>query len=96
MVKVSSLKFQMSNMQQFSQLNQPTNQDRGDSVPILRTLKVYTKKLNKTSYHMATFNEPLCSAENHVENLPQHIIEEPASSNMLIGKAGENSLVGGN
>ena len=46
---------------------------------MLRTLKVYTKKLNKTSYHMATFNEPLCPADSQVQNLPQHIIEEPAA-----------------
>jgi len=39
-------------------------------------LKVFTKKMNKVQYCLATFNEPLC--QEGVNALPAHIIEEPA------------------
>jgi hypothetical protein len=38
-------------------------------------LKVFTKKMSKASYLLATFNEPL--TEEGVGALPAHVIEEP-------------------
>ena len=42
----------------------------------LKSMAVYTKKLNKTVYHLATFNEPL--SKKSTSALPSHIVEEPA------------------
>ena len=39
-------------------------------------MSVYTKKLNKIVYHLATFNEPL--TQESITRLPAHVIEEPA------------------
>ena len=39
-------------------------------------MSVYTKKLNKIVYHLATFNEPL--TKESITRLPAHVIEEPA------------------
>ena len=39
-------------------------------------MPVWTKKLNKTIYHLATFNEPL--SKEATDKLPAHIVEEPA------------------
>ncbi len=38
-------------------------------------MKVYTKKMSKVSYLLATFNEPL--TKEGVSNLPSHVVEEP-------------------
>ena len=46
------------------------------SVPQIKSMPVYTKKLNKITYHLATFSEPL--TKQATSNLPRHIIEEPA------------------
>ena len=43
----------------------------------LSSLSVFTKKLNKTVYHLATFNEPL--TKEAANNLPAHIVEEPVA-----------------
>ena len=41
----------------------------------MASMSVYTKKLHKTAYHLATFNEPLTSEAT--TELPPHVIEEP-------------------
>jgi hypothetical protein len=38
-------------------------------------MKVFTKKMNKVSYLLATFNEPL--TQEGISNLPAHVVEEP-------------------
>jgi len=37
-------------------------------------MPVYTKKMLKTQYHLATFNKPVTRSAS----LPAHIIEQPA------------------
>lgn len=43
----------------------------------ISSLSVYTKKLNKVVYHLATFNEPLSKKAS--ASLPAHVIEEPVA-----------------
>ena len=43
----------------------------------IQSLGVYTKKLSKVVYHLASFNEPL--SREATANLPSHVIEEPAA-----------------
>lgn len=38
-------------------------------------MKVFTKKMSKISYLLASFNEPLTT--EGVSNLPAHVVEEP-------------------
>ena len=38
-------------------------------------MTVYTKKVQKAAYHLATFNEPLTELAS--AELPAHVIEEP-------------------
>lgn len=39
-----------------------------------KTVHIYTKKLLKTQYHLASFNKPLTEGQQ----LPAHIVEQPA------------------
>ena len=39
-----------------------------------RTINVYTKKMVKNQYHLATFNKPITDSSK----LPAHVIEKPA------------------
>ena len=41
----------------------------------MSSLSVFTKKMPKTSYHLATFAEPLTKEAGG--ELPPHVIEEP-------------------
>ena len=47
-------------------------------VPHLSSMPVYTKKLHKSVYHLATFNEPL-QKEAVNREFPAHVIELPAA-----------------
>jgi hypothetical protein len=41
-------------------------------------LKVFTKKMNKIQYCLASFNEPL--TQDGIQNLPAHVIEQPVEA----------------